>query len=446
MVNNQKRNSLSRRSLLKMTSLAIGSTVIAACTPPPPPRAASEPKAPEILTNKIADIILRQIGPGVHIGIGEAGIKEIAAQVKADLGFSVQMTVLDTDANNQRAITQPSSYHILDTEHYSLPLLISAGALQGLDISRITDFDKIVPIFTTGKLTEDAVVGQGTAPHKVMFLPNREATSFASTATHWATLIPTIYNADTLGYRPDLVEKEPTSWMDLFDPVYRGQTALVDIPEVGIIDAALAVEAAGLMEFGDKGNMTRAELEQITAILKEQKALGQFHSFWKTVDESVDIMLSGEVVLQSMWVRGVIAVKAQGVPCIYQPLKEGYRAWSYGIGISASVEGMELDAAYEYMNWWTSGFAGGLVGRQGYYSAVPENAKPFMSQAEWDFWYEGKPATEPMIDPFGNEFVPAGAVRDGGSFWERMGNVAAWNSIMDEHEYVVQKWDEFITS
>ncbi len=57
-----------------------------------------------------------------------------------------------------------------------------------------------------------------------------------------------------------------------------------------------------------------------------------------------------------------------------------------------------------------------------------------MSPAEWDFWYEGKPATEPMVDPFGTELEPAGAVRDGGSFWERMGRVVVWNSVMDEQD------------
>ena len=31
----------------------------------------------------------------------------------------------------------------------------------------------------------------------------------------------------------------------------------------------------------------------------------------------------------------------------------------------------------------------------------------------------------------------AGAVRDGGSFYERMGKVACWNSVMDEDRYMV---------
>ena len=40
----------------------------------------------------------------------------------------------------------------------------------------------------------------------------------------------------------------------------------------------------------------------------------------------------------------------------------------------------------------------------------------------------------------------AGAVRDGGSYDERMGAVACWNAVMDENDYMVRKWNEFIAA
>ena len=40
----------------------------------------------------------------------------------------------------------------------------------------------------------------------------------------------------------------------------------------------------------------------------------------------------------------------------------------------------------------------------------------------------------------------AGTVRDGGSFQERMGSVACWNAVMDENQYMVRKWNEFIAA
>ena len=84
--------------------------------------------------------------------------------------------------------------------------------------------------------------------------------------------------------------------------------------------------------------------------------------------------------------------------------------------------------------------------RQGYYSAAPETSKAHMSEDEWGYWFEGKPAQGDIINPFGQMMESAGAVRDGGSFHDRMGAVECWNSVMDENRYMVRKWNEFIAA
>src|SRR3546814_9002883 len=86
-------------------------------------------------------------------------------------------------------------------------------------------------------------------------------------------------------------------------------------------------------------------------------------AFWKTFDESVNLMASGEVVIQSMWSPAVTAVRAKGIPCVYQPLKEGYRAWGGGLGLAKHLSGIELEAAYEYINWYLSGWVGAYLNR-----------------------------------------------------------------------------------
>lgn len=396
---------------------------------------------PEVNANQIKDVTLRLIGTGV------SQINEIRNKAQEDLGFKLSMRALSTEENNQIAITQPGQYDIFDGEYFSLPLVIPSGSLQAIDTQKIKDFDKIVSIFTTGKFDGARVENaQGTSPYKVMYLKDKDSKEFATEATKWATLVPFQYNADTLGYRPDLVGKKIESWAELFDPAFKGKTSILDIPSIGIMDAAMVTEAAGLMTFGDKGNMTKEEIDKITNLLIEQKKAGQFRAFWKTFDESVNLMTSGEVVLQSMWSPAVTAVKAKGIKCVYAPLKEGYRAWGGGIGLSKNLSGIQLDAAYEYLNWLLEGWVGAFLGRQGYYSAIPENAKKYMKPAEWDFWYEGKPAAEDMVDPFGKTLEKKGAVRDGGSFQERMGSVVVWNSTMKEQVYLIQKWNEFIAA
>jgi len=425
---------ISRRKLIT-NGLAAGGAMLAA--------ASCSPKTgPTIITNKIQDVTLRLIGSGA------AQINDIRVQAEKDLGFKINMRALSTAENIQIAITQPKQYDIFDGEYFSLPLVVPSGNLQAIDIKRIREFDKITPIFTTGELYPGARVNtsQGTAPRKVVFLKGKDSTEFASEPTDWATMIPFQYNADTLGYRPDLVDSKIESWADLFDPKFKGKTSLLDIPSIGIMDAAMVMESMGLLEFGDKGNMTKEELDKVTNILIEQKQAGQFRAFWKTFDESVNLMTSGEVVLQSMWSPAVTAVKARGIPCVYAPLKEGYRGWGGGLGLSKNLSGIKLDAAYEYLNWMLDGWVGGFLSRQGYYSAAPVNARKFMKPEEWDFWYEGKPAAIDMIDPFEKKIESKGAVRDGGSFTQRMGNVVCWNSFMSQQVYLVYKWTEFIVA
>ncbi len=430
---------ISRRKLIR-TGLAAGAFLTAAsCSPK---KEAASNRGPTVITNKIKDVTLR------FIGTGAAQINDIRVQAEKDLGFKIQMRALSTAENVQIAITQPNQYDIFDGEYFSLPLVIPSGNLQPIDVKRIKEFDKITPIFSTGELYPGAKVNtsQGTAPRKVMFLKDQNSTELATEPTNWATMIPFQYNADTLGYRPDLVGRKIESWAELFNPEFRGKTSILDIPSIGIMDAAMVMEAQGLMKFGDKGNMTREELDKVTELLIEQKQAGQFRAFWKSFDESVNFMASGEVILQSMWSPAVTAVRSRGIQCIYAPLKEGYRGWGGGLGLSKNLSGIELDAAYEYLNWVLEGWVGGFLSRQGYYSAAPTNARKYMKPEEWDFWYEGKAAAIDIIDPFGKKIESKGAVRDGGSFTERMGNVVCWNSFMPEQVYLVYKWTEFIVA
>jgi putative spermidine/putrescine transport system substrate-binding protein len=318
--------------------------------------------------------------------------------------------------------------------------------MQPMDVSKLTYYDKIVPLFIDGKLTPDSVIAQGTAPHTVGFVEGPDATAFSPTPTGWMTMVPTIYNADTLGIRPDLVGKEITTWADIMDPAFKGKTAILNIPSIGIMDAAMICEAMGIVKYADKGNMTTTEIDTTIDFLIKAKQDGQFRAFWKSFDESVNLMASGEVVIQSMWSPAVAAVRSKGIPCVYQPLKEGYRAWGGGLGLAKHLTGPQLDAAYEYINWYLSGWVGAYLNRQGYYSASMETAKAFMSDDEWGFWIDGKPAAGDIVSPDGTVMEKAGAVRDGGSFEERMGKVACWNSVMDEDRYMVKRWNEFIAA
>jgi putative spermidine/putrescine transport system substrate-binding protein len=385
-------------------------------------------------------VTLRYLGTAVNQS------KEIAQKVKADLGLVIEYIPVTTDEVAKRIITQPNSFDVVDAEYFQLRKLIPSGNLLGMDARRIKYADKITPVFTKGQVAGKTIGDQGTAPKKVFYLEGPTSTKFAAAPTPWITLIPTVYNADTLGIRPDLIKRPIGSWAELLNSEFKGKAAILNIPSIGIMDAAMVVESLGAHKYRDKGNMTRAELDFTIKTLIEAKKAGQFRAFWKDFNESVNLMASGEVVIQSMWSPAVTKVRSMGVPCIYQPLKEGYRAWAAGFGLPKTLTGKKLDAGYEFINWFLSGWAGAFLNRQGYYSAVLETAKANMQPYEWAYWMEGKPAEKDIKAPDGTLLEKAGTVRDGGSYEARMGAVACWNAVMDENDYMVRKWNEFIAA
>jgi putative spermidine/putrescine transport system substrate-binding protein len=385
--------------------------------------------------------VLRYLGTAVNQS------DDITKKVLADTGIKIEYISATTDDVTKRVVTQPNSFDILDTEYFSLKKLIPSGNILSLDAKKIKEFDNITPIFTKGELPNGKKIGdQGTAPKKVMFLEGQHSTKFAGHPTQWVTLIPTVYNADTLGIRPDLIKRPISNWSELLNPEFKGKAAILNIPSIGIMDAAMVIESMGKYKYPDKGNMTKAEIDMTTSLLAEAKKAGQFRAFWKDFNESVNLMASGETVIQSMWSPAVTAVRTKGIPCIFQPLKEGYRSWASGFCVSKAVTGKKAEWAYEFVNWFLSGWAGAYLNRQGYYSAVLSTAKANMEPYEWAYWMEGKPAAKDIHAPDGSLLEKAGATRDGGSYDERMGAVACWNSIMDENDYMVRKWNEFIAA
>ena len=385
--------------------------------------------------------VLRYLGTAVNQS------EDITKKVKADTGITLEYISATTDDVTKRVITQPNSFDVLDTEYFSLKKLVPSGNILSLDARKIKQFDNITPVFTKGELPNGKKIGdQGTAPKKVMFVEGQNSTKFATSPTQWVTLIPTVYNADTLGIRPDLIKRPITSWAELLNPEFKGKASILNIPSIGIMDAAMVIEATGQYKYPDKGNMTRAEIDMTMKYLTEAKKSGQFRAFWKDFNESVNLMASGETVIQSMWSPAVTAVRTKGIPCVFQPLKEGYRSWASGFCASKAANAGKQELVYEFVNWFLDGWAGAYLNRQGYYSAVLSTAKANMAPDEWAYWMEGKPAAKDIKAPTGELLEKAGAVRDGGSYEDRMGSVACWNAIMDENDYMVRKWNEFIAA
>ncbi|MBO0765581.1 MAG: extracellular solute-binding protein [Hyphomicrobiaceae bacterium] len=427
-----KRNGLSRRGVLKGAAAVLGASA----------GSGAIGGFPTIWAQNIKDVVLRHAGPPV------TAIPAIAEQATKDLGFTVQMQASENADLLNRFLSQSNAMDCADISLVYMRYLIGRNVLQTIRVSKVKHWDKTLPLFTKGEFSDGRKAPQqGITPTMILYATGPDGQKVTpGTPTEWLTAVPTVTNADTLGIRPDLAGRPITSWADLLSPDFKGRAALQDNPTIGIIDVAMALEARGDITYGNKGNMTKDEIDKTVSTMMEIKKAGHFRSFWTSFDQSVNLMAAGEVVIQSMWSPAVAAVRSRGIPCTYQSLKEGFRGWGYTLGVMKHVEGLKRDCFYEYLTWYTSGFQGAFIARQGYYAAQPENARKFLTEAEWDYWYGGKPAATDILNPFGKLMEKAGNVRDGGSIDQRLGNIAVWNSVMDEDRYLTKRWNEFITS
>ena len=121
---------VSRRSILKGGAAAAGAAL----------GSGAITGFPTIWAQNIKDVTLRQFGTGV------SNLNEVAQKVKEDLGFTLEMTALDSDSVTQRAATQPDSFDIADIEYWICKKVWPTGNLQAMDVSKIKNYDKIVGI------------------------------------------------------------------------------------------------------------------------------------------------------------------------------------------------------------------------------------------------------------------------------------------------------------
>ena len=84
--------------------------------------------------------------------------------------------------------------------------------------------------------------------------------------------------------------------------------------------------------------------------------------------------------------------------------------------------------------------------RHGNYTSNLAALRRQLEPHEWAFWYEGRAVEKPIEDNAGNTVFASGEVREGGAYRERMRRIRVWNTIMDEHNYLVRRWERLVGS
>lgn len=381
---------------------------------------------------------------GTHVTLQE----EIRKQAMADLGINLEFEARGEAELVQKATTNPAGFDLYEQWSDSIKTLWQAEVIQPIDTNRIINWGEINSITKQGSITPEAAIGAGDAPYKILNV--QDDGELGSKFTGEVSFLPYVHNVDSFGYNTDVIPQgipyETESWAWLLDERWQGKVGIINAPTIGIFDLALAVQAKGLMSFVDMGNMSIVEIDQLFVILMGYKKRGHFAGFWNSVPQSVDFMTSKRVVIESMFSPAVSSANGKGTPVTYAAPKEGYRAWHGVMCLSSACKGEVRDAAYDYMNWWLSGWPGAFIARQGYYISNPQRSKPLLTPNEWGYWYEGKATAIALKGTDGKISVPAGDIRRGGSYINRFSNIAVWNTVMDNYDYTLQKWYEFLVA
>ncbi len=381
---------------------------------------------------------------GTHVTLQE----ELRQKAMDDLGIELIFEPKGSAAVLQKASISPQSFDLYEQWSNSINVLWRSGAIQAIDKKRLTYWGEINDLTKTGRLTSDANLGAGDAPFKLLHVQDDQ--TLGSNHTDNLSFLPYVHNVDSFGYNTNVIKQgipyETESWGWLLDEKHKGKVAIVNAPTIGLFDLALAAQAKGLMTFNDIGAITKVELDQLFTFMIELKQNKHFSGFWTSVPESVNFMSSNRVVIQSMFSPAVSALNGQNIPVTYAAPKEGYRGWHGVMCLSSSTHGRVKDAAYDYMNWWLSGWPGAFIARQGYYISNPQRTAKYLSNEEWDYWYEGKAAAIDLKGTDNKISVKKGEQRTGGSYIKRFSNVAVWNTVMPTYDYSLQKWYELINA
>ena len=361
------------------------------------------------------------------VGLSVTVQERILQEFKEKSGVGAVSGKADIFPNTQTELLSGSTaYDCWETIGERLPAMTITNTIAPIATSDLTNWGDIRPIFTE--------VADGMAPQAHI-----AGQIWADDAKTQLWMVPTVFNFDSIGYRPDLVEaEEANTWTALFDDKFKGKSGLNVDPLIAFGQAILAMNSLGLLEVPNPGNPSIEEIDEAAAFLISKKKGGQFRALWGDFGELVNLLASGEMVVADAWQPAVMAVKAQGIQCSYAIPKEGYRGWAIGISMIDGTPNAE--AVKAYADYWLSGPPAITVSEQGYYSPTTK-IKEVMDPAKYAFWYEGQPWTGAP-----ERGISEGDLRDGGSLEERASHVAYWHQWPDEYDHLMMKWDEFLSA
>jgi putative spermidine/putrescine transport system substrate-binding protein/spermidine/putrescine transport system substrate-binding protein len=238
-------------------------------------------------------------------------------------------------------------YDIVSVSADSTGVLVAAGLVEPLDVSRIAAFNDIYPLF-------------------------RNAKGINSDGQVWG--VPLTWGSIPLMYRTDKITEEPNSYAALWDEKYKGRVSLWD-------DKSAIFNTARLLGYDNVYDLTDEQLEAVKQKLIAGKP--QLRKYWTTAGELINLFASGEVWISNTWGGFQVAeLQKQGIPVKEFLPKEKADGWVDNWQIVKGTP--NADCAYKYINFTLSARGQcGISTVTGYSAANPVAAKECMTPEEY---------------------------------------------------------------
>ena len=271
-------------------------------------------------------------------------------------GVTVKPTYVGTDAELvAKGATQKGTYAIINVGSSTRAREAAAGAIQPLDVSRLTNWKNIYaplkpPYFLKGKL--------------------------------WG--VPADWDVNPFVYDPTVLKTAPTSYKVMWDPALKNKVGLWN--EISLIYIGANVLGMDKKRPADApGGVFNLSDKQLATVKAKMLTLkGQVRAMWSTGGDVIQLFANKEVAAAPAWNYIYQQLKLKKAPVAKATMtSSGGVAWVDGPGIGAGISSECKDMAYNWINWVTSPQMQAKMATSTGYSPANPKARAYMKPGDY---------------------------------------------------------------
>ncbi|MCX8253084.1 MAG: ABC transporter substrate-binding protein [Beijerinckiaceae bacterium] len=211
-----------------------------------------------------------------------------------------------------------SEYDLVSASGDATLRLIYGGDVQPINVDLIPDYKNFIPALQS-------------PPHNTL------------KGLHYGLSYE--WGPNVLLWNASKITTAPTSWAAVYDPAYKGKLTIPDNP-IQIADAALyLMKAKPELGIKDPYELTPAQLDAATALLKSQQPLVK--KYWALASDEIELFKNGDAIIGAAWPYATITLKDAKVDVADAIPAEGATGWADSWMLSTKSK--HPSCAYKFM-------------------------------------------------------------------------------------------------